>query len=297
MHLSENDIHLFYKLHPALLFYVNKRLGILTDNIKTPDELRQINVEKILKVRNKLFENIQLIDDFAKENPFGFSQEELEIVSSWKQYVRGKFFIIKYLKNYAVFLNDKKPPKAYGVKALVSSFEDTIGDYFPIMVDAILLPFKKCLTYDGFLLSKNISFGRGIRLDLNEEFKIAEAQFGIIESLSGIEQPKQDTDEEKLRRYLKTDASRQHFSKEIFELIRKNHKLEIIYHQEGGKKYVRSYKKDLRDIGILNGWFGILQGILIVSGSTEEDVAKTIKKIVPLKRQDLVFIFQIKNGK
>lgn len=53
MHLSEDNIHLFYKLHPALLFYANKKLDVLKDNIQTPDEFRQLDLEKIMKVREK----------------------------------------------------------------------------------------------------------------------------------------------------------------------------------------------------------------------------------------------------
>lgn len=239
-----------------------------------------------------------MIDDFVKDNPFGFSKEELAIVSNWKHHIRGRFYIIRYLKNYAIFLDYKKPAKVYGVKALVSAFEDTIGDHLPIMVDAVLLPFKEWMTYDGFLFSHNIHFGGGIRTDLNEEFKLAKAQFGIIESLSDINQTvKQEGDKEKLKRYLKTETSRQHFSKEIFELIKKSPELEVIYHQERGRNYARSCKKDLRDIGISSGWFGILQGVLVASGSTKEELNQTIKKIVPPKKQGLVFQFQIKEGR
>jgi len=44
-------------------------------------------------VRDALYENPQLIDAFAAENPFGFSDEELDIVRSWKHFVAGDFFI------------------------------------------------------------------------------------------------------------------------------------------------------------------------------------------------------------
>lgn len=51
MQLSMEDIHLFYKLHTALLFYVNKRLNVLADNFQNPDELRQSGIAKVMKVR------------------------------------------------------------------------------------------------------------------------------------------------------------------------------------------------------------------------------------------------------
>ena len=297
MQLSQDDINLFYKLHPALLFYVNEKLSILSDRVQTPNELMQLGIDKTAEVREKLWENTGIIDEFVAENPFGFSKEELAIISNWKKhYIRKWFFLIKYLKKYAIFLDSKEPAQAYGVKALVSPFENVIGDYLPIMVDAVLLPFKEWIIYDGFLFSKSISFGAGIRSDLNEEFKIAKAQFGIIESLPyDNSQTKTEDAAEKLKRYLKTETSRQHFSKRIYDLTQKNRELEIVYHQEMGKIHSRLYKKDLRGVGISSGWFGILRGVLIAGGSTKEELDGVIKKIVPPNRQDLVFRFQLKD--
>lgn len=298
MQLSIEDVHLFYKLNPALLFYVNKKLNVLADNFQNPEELRRSGMEKVGKVRDKLLENIRLIDDFVKENPFEFSHEELDIISSWKHHTKGRFFILKYLKNYAVFLDTKEPAKAYGVKALVDSFEDIMEeDSLPAMVDAVLLPFKQGIIYDGFLAcNNNIYFGAGIRSDLNEEFKIAKVRFGIIESLPyDGNRAKTEDNAEKLKRYLKTETSRQYFSKEIYDLTGKNRELEIIYHQEMGKIYSRSYKKDLRGVGIGSGWFGILQGVLIAGNNTKEGLDDVIEKIVPPNKQNLVFRFQLKN--
>lgn len=299
MQLSQDNIDLFYKLHPALLFYVNEKLCILSDRVQTPNELIQLGIDKTGEVRKKLWENTELIDDFVAENPFGFSQEELAIISNWKKhYIRKWFFIIKYSKKYAIFLDSKEPTKAYGVKALISPFEDVIGDDLPLMVDAVLLPFKEWIIYDGFLFSKKISFGGGIKADLNEELKIAKAEFGIIESLP-YDRNREKTEDaaEKLKRCLKTETSREHFSEEIYDLIQKNRELKIIYHQEMGKIDARSYKKDLRDIEILNGWFGILQGILVAGGGTKKELDNAIKIIVPPKKQDLVFRFQMREKK
>jgi len=258
-----------------------------------------LGIDKTGEVRKKLWENTELIDDFVAENPFGFSQEELAIISNWKKhYIRKWFFIIKYSKKYAIFLDSKEPTKAYGVKALISPFEDVIGDDLPLMVDAVLLPFKEWIIYDGFLFSKKISFGGGIKADLNEELKIAKAEFGIIESLP-YDRNREKTEDatEKLKRYLKTETSREHFSEEIYDLTQKNRELKIIYHQEMGKIDARSYKKDLRDIEILNGWFGILQGILVAGGGTKKELDNAIKIIVPPKKQDLVFRFQMREKK
>ena len=51
------------------------------------------------------------------------------------------------------------------------------------MVDAVLLPFKDRIIYDGLMNGYNISFGAGIRRSLNESFKEAKARQGIVTSL------------------------------------------------------------------------------------------------------------------
>jgi len=58
------------------------------------------------------------MDSFVRENPLSLPSDKLELVSSWKNFVKGKFFIFRYLKDYTVFLDPRKPPKAYGVLAL-----------------------------------------------------------------------------------------------------------------------------------------------------------------------------------
>lgn len=298
MHLPQQDIHLFYKLHLALLFYANQELNILPDKIKTTEALKNAGLEKLYKVRDKLMDDPQLIDEFVKENPFHFSQKELDIILNWKHFIKGRFFITKFLKNYAVFLKEEENSehsKAYGVKALFSPFEKMLGEYLPIMTNAVLIPFKEHIIYDGFLYPYNVSFGAGMRADINETYQLASSRFGIIESLPHIIDEQKENDAEKLKRYLKTESSRKYFMEKIFEMTRNNRELMILYHQEMGKSYMRSYKKDLSNIaGIPQGWFAQLQGIPVASGASKEDLEHNIKSIVPAAKQDLVYIFQIR---
>ena len=116
-------------------------------------------------------------------DPAQLSAEELAIVSGWKHAVVGDFYVFRYLKKHAVFLKSETPPKAYGVLALASPFEEVVGPYLPVMVKGVLLPINERIIYDGLLSTYRISFGSGIRRSLNESYKQAKESYGIITSL------------------------------------------------------------------------------------------------------------------
>jgi hypothetical protein len=104
-------------------------------------------------------------------------------VRSWRHLVHGKFYIFRELAKYTVFLSITTPPIAYGVLALSDPFDLLIRRPLPIMVQTVLLPFKGMIVYDGLMSSYNISFGPGIRRNLNQDFKDAKARHGIVTSL------------------------------------------------------------------------------------------------------------------
>lgn len=176
MQLTEPEIKLFSKLYHALLLYVAQQTHQVK-NVSLRGEIGQIPYEKLSEVREALYERISLIDSFVAENPLGLSDDELNIVSGWKTYVKGTFYVVRYLKAHAIFLSGDTVAKAYGVRGLYSSFEEVIGPHLPVMVDAILLPFQSKIVYDGLVAPHSITFGSGIRRSLNRAYQKAKAQF------------------------------------------------------------------------------------------------------------------------
>ena len=124
-----------------------------------------------------------MIEFFADEHPAHLSEDELEIVLSWRHLVSGRFYVFRQLKKYMVFLDTGDPPVAYGVVALTEPFEDLVGPYLPRMVEAMLLPFKGRIVYDGLLSGYNISFGGGIKRMLNDSYRRAKERQGIVTTL------------------------------------------------------------------------------------------------------------------
>ena len=294
MKLSKDDVELFYRLYHSLLVYVNKKFEIL-EGLNSRDDIKKFTIDKVKMIRDRLYEHPELIDSFVADNPFNFSPEELKMVHSWKNFVKGRFLILRYLKDYTVFLNmDEKIPKAYGVLALVSTFEEMFGPYLPVMVEAVLLPFKDKIVYDSIFTTYSITFGGNMRRSFDDSYQEAKMKFGIITSLPFCEEKIEQSDAEKLRFYLRSERNRERYSEEIWKLIKKDKELLALYHQEMGKAYSRTYGKRLHKIGLTNGWFAILEGITIAGGATREEVERALQNIVPPEKREFVYIFQLK---
>jgi len=180
MKLSEQEADLFFELTWALQVFVNQRLQVLPD-VKTLDDYIDLSMEEKMQVREVLYENIELIDAFVEENPRQFSQDKLDIVSKWKQFVEDKFSLERMLKKYAIFI--ASDDKVYGVLALHDAFQDIIHPgNLPVYLKTVLLPFKGKIVYDGVLQGYNIYFGRGIATGLKETYMAAKQNGRIIDS-------------------------------------------------------------------------------------------------------------------
>lgn len=183
MLLPPSEAQLFFRLHRTLLFFVNERLKVIPDRISAPEEIAVLSPELRAKVQDSLYANVELIGSFVVENPAQLTEDELEIVRSWRNLVTGKFYVFRALAKYTVFLSETSPVIAYGVCALSQPFEELMGPSLPVLVKTTLLPFKNMIVYDGLMNRYNISFGPGIRRNLNELFKDAKERHGIVTSL------------------------------------------------------------------------------------------------------------------
>jgi hypothetical protein len=183
MKLSAENGHLFYKLYPALMCYTNQRLKVVDKMAAGFEEYLAIPGELRLRVRDTLFSHRELIDEFVRKNPNGLTLTELSIVASWKQAVVGTFYIFRYFKDYTVFLDDRKPPRVYGVIAIADPLEELLGPALPVLTPAVLLPFNGKIVYDGLLSPYQVIFGPNIQKRLSDAYKEAKDNYGIIRSL------------------------------------------------------------------------------------------------------------------
>jgi hypothetical protein len=182
MILTEQECKLFYDLTWSLQYFVNQKLNLIPA-IKSLDDYIALDREQKLLVRNALYENIGLIDDYINDNPQNFSVEELAQVRGWKQFVKDKFYIERYLKKHSIFIGSKN--KVYAVYGVSQPLSDLIDkSHLPHMIETVLLPFANKIIYDGLLAHYSIHFGRGISSGLKDTYLMAKNNDAIIESLT-----------------------------------------------------------------------------------------------------------------
>lgn len=181
MFLSPDDAAVFFKLMPALQTYANRKLD-LVKNLVEPLDYRKVSMDDRLNLRDALYEkHRELIGEFVRENPFGFSVDELAIVAGWQNCIPGNFYFMDVTKKYNnIFIHDKN---VYAVLALTDPLHYLINQPLPIYIKTVLLPFKGKIIYDGLLQSYSVTFGPGIRSSIQSQYKIAKSKGQIIESL------------------------------------------------------------------------------------------------------------------
>lgn len=179
--LPHREANLFFRLQKTLLCFVNQQVRV-SGELLSLEDFAVPRTEEMLKVRDELIQKPDLLDSFLQQNPADLSGEELAIVSLWRHQVAGTFYIFRELKKHTIFLSSGGASVAYGVVALTQPFDELVP-WLPALTETVLLPFKNAIIYDGLLRVHNVSFGAGIRQMLNEKYKLAKEQSGIITSL------------------------------------------------------------------------------------------------------------------
>ncbi len=186
VHLSLTQAKHFYRIWFALLGYVNDQRRLLASFPTVPGEATVLPSDA-KQLRDALWADDALRETFVAENSAGLPPDDLAVVASWQHRLAGNFYVFRYLKRHTVFLSSTRPTRAYGVLGLVSPIEEILGPYIPIYVQAVVLPFEDQIIYDGLLEGYSISFGPGIRGDLNDAYRSAQEREGIITTLLPVD--------------------------------------------------------------------------------------------------------------
>lgn len=189
MKLSEKDAEHFFNLMLPLQYFVNQRLKI-HKNVESLDDYINCTTEEKFQVRQALYSDKKLIDRFIQKNPHDFSEEDLSIVSGWKDFVEGSFHIERYLKKHAILIQSGD---VYGVLGLYQGFDELVHkSHLPLYVQTVLLPFKGKVIYDGLFQPYNVYFGGGVKRDLKELYMRAKQNNRIIDSFDPVEGEKKE---------------------------------------------------------------------------------------------------------
>jgi hypothetical protein len=164
-----------------LQYYVDQQ-GDFHKNISSLEEYASLPTEKKLKAREELWKDGTLIEAYVRENPDTLPAGELQIIHKWKNFIKGSFFILRHLKKGSVFIGNDN--QVYMVHGIQDPLEDLIPSYaLPQMVEAVLLPFKGQIVYDGLLSGYRVHFGGGIRSGINHTYTVAKHKNRVISTL------------------------------------------------------------------------------------------------------------------
>lgn len=291
MRLSEPDYELFLDLHISLLVFAGKKYGLFPANTTVAKFREQPDGEAIMKIREKLYTDHATIDEYSASRK-DLSIEQLAIVQGFKQAHQGRFFILKHLKKGSVFFDEKY---AFLVNALSDPLEWVAGSKLPLMVDAVLLPFKNKIVYDGFIAGYNMYFGSGIKSSLNNAYNVSKARHGWIEQLpipSEVLMAKVDH-KATLEAMMKTQASRKQNYYETEELLENHPELWNHYHFLWGKINSRKKKKALKEVGVKGLYFAIYDEVILASGKKKAAVEKQVKQMISADKLEAIYYFKV----
>lgn len=182
MLLEQQDAELFYQLWIPLLNFVNQkyeicpRLGIL-------DRGHNFDISAAKKIAGYLWAHTEIIDEYLSET--NLPEEQAQIITGWKRCRSGKYIVERHLKKGSVFIAEEEQ-KVYMVKGLFSTWEEMLGKG-PVLLDAVLLPFRDSIITDGLMIAYPVHFGSGIRETFKEIYLNAKADNTICFSLEGSE--------------------------------------------------------------------------------------------------------------
>ncbi len=177
MTLNDSEYKAFLITHIGLLYYVGQRKGIVPPSMSMKGFIADGLISKSSS-RDLFHQTPSLLDDYLAENEGKLTDEQVEILSGFKEKIAGTFVIYKCYTNHAIFI-ETKTNKFYAVKALRDRFDDFF-DTFPTLVDAVILPFKGKIIYDGFFKAIGMGFGAGIRASMNDDYRKAKKKNRII---------------------------------------------------------------------------------------------------------------------
>jgi hypothetical protein len=180
--LSSDECREFYETWLGLMGFINERLNVVNDKIKAeyPNSVRD---EIIYKVREVLWENPELIDEYLSET--NLDEEKINILKLWKtNHKKGMFILLEYQQNHAVALapNEDGEDRLYGIKGISNSMSNVLGRALPLTIETVILPFKGKIIYDSFIIPMPLTYGKGARAAFKEMHDKA-LKHGIITSL------------------------------------------------------------------------------------------------------------------
>ena len=180
MILERKDTDLFYSLWFPLLDFANSRYHVCPE-IGAIEFGKSVDMRDAKTIANYIWEHTDVIDEYLSEA--ALPTEHCEIIIGWKKCRPGKYILERHLKKGSVFIS-ADTAQVYMVLGLYSTWEEVLcGRPLPVLLDAVLLPFRDRIITDGLVVSRNTTFGRGDAADFKDAYMDAKKNGKICFSL------------------------------------------------------------------------------------------------------------------
>ena len=182
MILNDEQNDRFFDTMDSLLYYVNERFhvvdGLMLEYGNAIDDV------KSTLVAHTLWDNVEIIDDFVRDNPHRLSPRCLDTARGWKNALPGLYTLVRYQSGCAVLMGEAG---VFSVSGVTLELEGEIGPA-PAYVELVLLPFDDLIVYDGFLQAYDTDGTPAELQRIQDEFENRCAQGGIAVTASDFVQ-------------------------------------------------------------------------------------------------------------
>ena len=173
MILNDEQNDRFFDTMDSLLYYVNERFRVVEGF--SLDFATALDDVKGSLVARTLWDNVEIIDEFVRDNPHHLSQRHLQTALGWKNALPGLYTLVRYQSGRAVLMGEAG---VFSVCGVTYELDGEIGPA-PAYVELVLLPFDDLIVYDGFLQAYDTEGTPAELQRIQDEFENRCAQGGI----------------------------------------------------------------------------------------------------------------------
>jgi hypothetical protein len=176
----------FFALLASLDTFANQRLRIVPglDDVR---EMQQAGLQHRYEIRSRAWADPEILEAFVRTNPHGLAAPLIDDARQLRHRVAGRFFCERVLKKHAIFVAMTEPVAVYAVEGLTDPIDAVLSRSqrvgVAVMLDAVLIPWRGRIVWDGLVHVLPIHSGPGIRRSFKAEYTRAKDRGQIVTSL------------------------------------------------------------------------------------------------------------------
>ena len=178
MRLEQSDAELFYRLWFPLLDFVNSKYHVCPETEKI-DQTTGVDACDAKAIADYLWSHTGVIEEYLEVSKL--PDEYAQVVAGWKRCKPGRYILERHLKKGSAFIS-AEDGTVYMVKGLFSTWAEMLGEA-PVLLDAVLIPFRGSIISDGLVVPYRICFGKGAREDFKDAYMNAKRNGAILFSI------------------------------------------------------------------------------------------------------------------